>query len=222
MRLLITGFEPFGGESINPSALAAQRLAEEGFAGVEASWLVLPVVRYRCVERVVETIERGRPEVVVMLGQAGGRMRVTPERVAINVDDFRRPDNAGNQPVDEPHVPGGPAAYFCGLPVKEMVRRMREAGVPAAVSNTAGTYLCNHVSYGVLHAIATRGLPVRAGYTHVPYLPEQAAAKDQDAPSLSLDTLVRGLRAAVLAALEAAAPALTNAAEVTGATPAPV
>ena len=222
MRLLITGFEPFGGESINPSSLAAQRLAEEGFAGVEASWLVLPVVRYRCGERVVETIERGRPEVVVMLGQAGGRMRVTPERVAINVDDFRRPDNAGNQPVDEPHLLGGPAAYFSGLPVKEMVRRMREAGVPAAVSNTAGTYLCNHVSYGVLHAIATRGWPIRAGFIHVPYVPAQAAEKELDAPSLSLDTLVRGLRAALPAALEMAALAPPTAAGVWGTSPAPV
>lgn len=207
-RLLITGFEPFGGESVNPSGLAARRLAEAEFTGVETRALELPVVRYRCIELVVDAIERDRPDLVVMLGQAGGRVRLTPERIAINVDDYRRPDNAGNQPADEPIVPGGPAAYFSGLPVKAMVDAVRGAGVPAALSNTAGTYLCNHVSYGVLHHVALRRLPVRAGFIHLPYLPEQAAQKEADAPSLALDDMARGLRAAIRAALEAAAPAL--------------
>src|SRR5437867_961095 len=110
-RLLITGFEPFGGESVNPSSEAARALTDTGLAGVVTSCLILPVVRFRCIDLAVEAIERQRPDLVVLLGQAGGRAQITPERVAINVDDFRQPDNAGHHPVDEPIVPGGPAAY---------------------------------------------------------------------------------------------------------------
>jgi pyroglutamyl-peptidase len=209
-RLLITGFEPFGGERVNPSAAAAQYLAEEGLPGTEVRSLVLPVVRYRAVELTVETIERERPDLVVMLGQANGRARITPERVAINLDDYRMPDNAGRQPHEEPIVPDGPAAYFSGLPVRAMVERMHSVGVPAAVSNTAGTFLCNHLSYGVLHHLAIRRLPVRAGFVHVPYLPEQAASKDIESASMELETLVRGLRAGIRAAIDVAAGALVQ------------
>ena len=206
-RLLITGFEPFGGELVNPSALAAERLAADGFAGWQTDRLVLPVIRYRAAELVIAAISRQMPDAVVLLGQAGGRGRITPERVAINVDDYRRPDNAGNQPVDEPIIADGPAAYFAHLPVKLMAERMRAAGAPAILSNTAGTYLCNHVAYAVLHHIATRGLPVRAGFIHVPYLPEQAARHEVETPSLSMETLTHGLRAGIEAALASLTPA---------------
>ncbi|MFN8556165.1 MAG: pyroglutamyl-peptidase I [Dehalococcoidia bacterium] len=206
LRLLVTGFEPFGGERVNPSARAAERLAEDGFSGAVTRAVLLPVVRYRCVELVVEAIERDRPHVVVMLGEAGGRARITPERVALNVEDYRIPDNAGSQPREELIVPDGPAAYGSTLPVVEMVRRMREEGVPAAVSNTAGTFLCNHLSYAVLHHVAARRLEVCAGFVHLPYLPEQAALKDAETPSMDLDLAVRGLRAGILAALRAAPP----------------
>jgi pyroglutamyl-peptidase len=203
MRLLITGFEPFAGDDVNPSALVAARLAAEGFAGATTEHLILPVVRFRCVELVVAAIEQTRPDVVVMMGQAGGRPRITPERVAINLDDYRRPDNTGNQPVDEPIVPGGPAAYFSLLPIRDMVRRMQEAGVPAAISNSAGTYLCNHLGYGVLHYIAVRRLPVSAGFVHLPCLPEQATGRSPETPSMALEVLVKGMRVGVEAALAA-------------------
>jgi pyroglutamyl-peptidase len=210
-RLLITGFEPFGGERVNPSAVAAQRLACEDFPGVEVSHLVLPVVRFRCIELVVDAVERARPDVVVMLGQAGSRPWLTPERVAIKLDDYRIPDNAGGQPVEEPIVPGGPAAYFSTLPVKDMVRCIQAAGVPAAVSNTAGTFLCNHVSYGVLHHLSVRRLPVTAGFIHLPLLPDQAAAKGTPAPCMSIDTMVHGLGAGIAAALTGVTPVLAPA-----------
>jgi pyroglutamyl-peptidase len=206
-HVLITGFEPFGGETINPSAAAARWLADESMAGASVECLVLPVARYRAVDLAIEALEQRRPDVMIMLGEAGGRTRVTPERVAINLDDYRIDDNAHNRPIDEPIVPGGPAAYFSRLPVRAMVERMRAAGAPAAISNTAGTFLCNHLSYGVLHHIAVRRLPVRAGFIHVPYLPEQAARKDTDTPSMELETMVRGLRAAVRAVLDEVVPA---------------
>jgi pyroglutamyl-peptidase len=209
-RLLVTGFEPFGGERVNPSGYAAERLVRDGFSGVEASFLVLPVVRYRCIELAVEAIERERPDAVVMLGQAGGRGWITPERVAINVDDYRRPDNAGNQPVDQEIIAGGPAAHFSTLPVKQMVGGIRAAGVPASLSNTAGTFLCNHLSYGVLHHLALRRLPIRAGFVHLPYLPEQAVDKEAQVACMGLETLLLGLRAAVSVVIETVTPALAT------------
>ncbi len=211
MRMLITGFEPFGGERVNPSALAAAALAREDFDGAVASFLVLPVARYRSIDLAVEAIERQRPDLVVMLGEGGGRTRLTPERVALNIDDFRIPDNAGHHPVEEPIVPGGPAAHFSTLPVRDMVRRMTAAGVPAAISNTAGTYLCNHVSYGVLHHIALRRLHICAGFVHVPYLPEQTIDKPLTTPSMSLELMLRGLRQGIAAAMAVPQPALARA-----------
>lgn len=205
-RVLITGFEPFGGAAVNPSALAAELLAAERPGGAETVCLILPVVRYRCIDLTVAAIERRPPDVVVMLGQGSGRLAITPERVAINLDDFRDPDNAGHHPIEEPIVPGGPAAYFTTLPVRAMVREMQVAGVPAAVSNTAGTYICNHLSYGVLHHLALRRLPVRAGFIYLPYLPEQVAGLTTPTPSMALDTMVRGLRVAIECALAAAVP----------------
>jgi pyroglutamyl-peptidase len=202
-RVLITGFEPFGGEPVNPAQLAGERLADEGVAGAELAYLHLPVVRYAAVERVLDAL-RSRPyDAVMMLGQAGGRTRVTPERIATNVDDFRIPDNAGNQPRGERQVPDGPDAYLCTLPVAEMAAAMRSVGVPAAISNSAGTFLCNHVTYGVLHGVRRLGLATAAGFVHLPYLPEQVARRDQDAGSMGLTTMVQGLRAGLRAVLDA-------------------
>ncbi len=203
MRVIVTGFEPFGGERVNPSARAAEALAAAGIDGVTVTQLVLPVVRFRAVEMAVEMVERLRPEILLMLGEAGGRARIMLERVALNVDDFRMPDNGGHHPIDEAIVPGGPAAYFSTLPLKEMVQRMLGRGVPAAVSNSAGTYLCNHLSYGVLHHLALRRLPVRAGFIHLPYLPEQAAVRTVETPSMALETILSGLEAATAAVRDA-------------------
>ena len=145
---------------------------------------------------VAEAIEREAPDAVLCLGQAGGRAAITPERVAINVDDARIPDNAGEQPVDRPTVPGGPAAYFATLPVKAMAEAIRAAGVAAEVSNTAGTFVCNHLMYAVLHLLAERYPGVRAGFMHVPFVPEQTGDKPGQ-PSMPLADMVRGLTAAV-------------------------
>jgi pyroglutamyl-peptidase len=196
-RILLTGFEPFGGEMVNSSHEAGLRLAAEGITGAELHYLQLPVVRHAAVGRAVAELLRLRPAAVVMLGQANGRARITPERIAINVDEFRQPDNAGNQPRDEVQIAGAAAAYLCTLPVSAMVDAIKAAGVPAAVSNTAGTFLCNHVTFGLLHAITAQRLAVRAGFIHLPLLPQQAATKPAEVASMGLETLLVGLRAAL-------------------------
>ena len=137
---------------------------------------------------------------VIAVGQAGGRLEINPERVAINVDDFRIPDNGGFQPIDEPIVAVSPVVYLSTLPIKAMVEAMRQAGVPAAVSNSAGTFVCNHLFYGLMHHLAQSGSSTRGGFIHIPYLPEQAARLGGQ-PSMAVETVVRGLEAAIAAAL---------------------
>lgn len=198
MKLLITAFEPFGGEAVNPAQLAADRLPAQ-IGPVELVRLTLPVEFGRSVELTAAAIARERPDAVLCLGQAGGRDALTPERVAINCDDARIPDNAGAQPVDRPVAADGPAAYFSTLPVKAMTAAIRAVGVPARLSNTAGTYVCNHLMYGVLHLLARRYPGVRGGFLHLPYTQEQAAAQPRPTPGLPLETMVRGLEAAVAA-----------------------
>ncbi|MEV5398639.1 pyroglutamyl-peptidase I [Streptomyces cellulosae] len=199
-RVLITGFAPFGGESVNPSWQAASLVAAEPLAGLTVTATELPCVFGESIDALRDAIRSSSPDLVVCLGQAGGRPGVTVERVGINVDDARIPDNAGNQPIDEPVVPGGPAAYFSTLPVKACVAAMREAGVPAAVSNTAGTFVCNHIAYGLGHLIATEFPHVRGGFVHVPWAPEQVT--DGTAPALEPATVARGVRALLVAAVD--------------------
>ncbi|CAL9355152.1 pyroglutamyl-peptidase I [Streptomyces sp. enrichment culture] len=198
-RVLITGFAPFGGESVNPSWQAASLVAAEPPAGLTVTATELPCVFGESIDALRDAIRTSSPDLVVCLGQAGGRPGVTVERVGINVDDARIPDNAGNQPIDEPVVPGGPAAYLSTLPVKACVAAMREAGVPAAVSNTAGTFVCNHITYGLGHLIATEFPHVRGGFVHVPWAPEQVT--DGASPALEPATVARGVRALLVAAV---------------------
>lgn len=198
MKILLTGFDPFGGEPINP-ALEAVKLVKIDDPDLEIIKLEVPTVFGDSIAAVTEAMALHKPEAVVCVGQAGGRFAVTPERVAINVSDARIPDNAGNRPLDEPIVPGGPAAYFSTLPVKAMVAAIRDCGIPASLSNSAGVYVCNHLMYGVLHAAATRFPGVRAGFIHVPYIPEQAARKGGNVPSMSLETIAKALEAALRA-----------------------
>jgi len=200
-RLLITAFEPFAGESINPSSEAARQVARVDFPETLVRMVELPVERYRAVEIALDEIRAARPDVVVMLGLAGGRYRINPERVAINIDDFRIPDNAGDQPAGEPIVEGGPVGYFSTLPIRAIAERLIKAHIPARISNTAGTYLCNRLFYSVMHHIATEGLPAIAGFIHLPYIHEQTTNKEIDMPSLSLETIVEGVRPAVEVAL---------------------
>lgn len=174
-KVLITGFEPFGGERLNPSREVVKQLNDMELVGTRIVARQLPCVFGAALEALNAAIDEVQPVMVLAIGQAGGRTDITIERVAINVDDARIPDNQGQQPVDEPIVAGGPAAYFSTLPIKAMVSSMREAGIPAAVSQTAGTYVCNHVMYGLLHRLSGQR-EVKGGFIHIPYLPEQAAA----------------------------------------------
>ena len=196
-KVLLTGFEPFGGDALNPSWLAAQALHGRRIAGHRVVAAQLPTVFGASLERLDALLHRHRPALVVCLGLAAGRAALSLERVAINVQDARMPDNAGAEPVDAPVVPGGPAAYFSTLPIKAMRAAAQAAGVSAEVSQTAGTFVCNHVFYGLMHRLATEPAlaRTRGGFVHVPLLPEQGT------PSLALEDQVKGLRAAIAAAL---------------------
>jgi pyroglutamyl-peptidase len=196
--VLVTGFEPFGGERSNPSWDVCQLLPAT-IAGLRVETCLVPCEFHRAIDVAAKAIERHRPALVVCLGQAGGRSRLSVERVAINVDDARAPDNAGERPIDEAIAADGPPAHFATLPVKAMVAAMRTSGVPAELSNSAGTYVCNHLMYGVLHFIAASGLEARAGFIHLPYSEAQVLDKAGTA-AMSLATMARGIEAAVAAA----------------------
>ncbi|AHC47496.1 pyroglutamyl-peptidase I [Achromobacter xylosoxidans] len=198
--VLITGIEPFDGETLNPSWEAARRLDGAQVAGATLVARQLPCVIGKVVGVLRQAIEDTQPDLVICLGQAGGRSDVSIERVAINVVDARIPDNEGRQPIDEPVVAGGPAAYFSTLPIKAIVRDLRRAGVPASVSSTAGTYNCNTIFYGLSHYIATERPALRGGFVHVPYLPEMAAHHPGQ-PSLALETLIEGVKVMVATSL---------------------
>jgi pyroglutamyl-peptidase len=197
--VLLTGFEPFDGAAINPSWEAVRQL--DGWSGdgfiVEAR--ELPCVFGDAAEAMRGFVDALQPDLVIAVGQAGGRPEISLERIAINVDDARIPDNAGRQPVDVPIVADGPAAWFTTLPIKAIVAAIRARGIKAGVSQTAGTFVCNHVFYALMHHV--RGQPVKAGFIHVPFLPEQAAAWPEPAPAMTLEDIVTALRVAVEVAL---------------------
>ncbi len=201
-RVLVTGFDPFGGENVNASWEAVRALEGSDLGGAVVCARRLPCVFGAALEVLCSAIDELQPELVVGVGQAGGRSEISLERVAINLDDARIADNAGGQPIDSSVVDRGPAAYFSTLPIKAIVRDLRSAGIPASVSNTAGTFVCNHVFYGLMHRLAVPAgkRPVRGGFLHVPMLPAQAAVLG-DAPSMALETLVAGLRIALRTAL---------------------
>jgi len=196
-RVLLTGFEPFDGDALNPSWEVARALE-----GGRVTALRLPCEFGRARESLWQALDGGHFDVLLSLGLAGNRPDVTVERIAINVDDARIPDNAGQQPVDVPVVPGAPAAYWSGLPIKRMVAAVRAAGVPASVSQTAGTFVCNHVFYGGAHWAATRQPGLRVGFMHLPLLLAQAVGKP-GFTGMALDTQVLAVRAALGAACSA-------------------
>lgn len=198
--VLLTGFEPFNGASINPAWEAVRLLEGWSGDGFKVEVRLLPCVFGRAAEALLGFVDDVRPDIAIAVGQAGGRPEISVERIAINVDDARFLDNAGQQPIDVPIVEDGPAAYFTTLPIKAMVAAMREQGLKAGVSQTAGTFVCNHVFYALMHHL--RGQGVKAGFIHVPFLPEQAAAWPEPTPSMELEEIVAGLRLAVEVALE--------------------
>jgi pyroglutamyl-peptidase len=199
--VLLTGFEPFNGAEINPSWEAARALDGWTGPGFQVVARQLPCVFGRANEALREALGAVQPDIVIAVGQAGGRPEISVERVAINVDDASIPDNAGDQPVDRPVVAEGPAAYFSTLPIKAIVRALRLRGFPAGVSQTAGTFVCNHVFYGLMHHAA--GKTYKAGFIHVPFLPEQAADRPERPPSMALRDIIDGLRIAIEVAFSA-------------------
>ena len=196
MKILVTGFDPFGGEAVNPS-WEAVRLLPDRIGGAQIIKRVLPTEFARSAEVLESALDETLPDVAVCIGQAGGRAAVTPERVAINLMDARIPDNAGCRPVDEPVFPGGRSAYFATLPVKDMARAMTSAGFPAALSCTAGTYVCNSVMYTLLRLADEKYPSMRGGFVHVPYSAEQTAEKPDGTPFMSVSDMARALECAL-------------------------
>lgn len=194
-RILLTGFDPFGGETINPSWEAARALHGRRIGGHRVVARQIPTEFAASLRLLKAALRETAPAIVLGVGQAGGRAQLSLERVAINLQDARIPDNAGAQPIDEPVIAGAPAAYFSTLPLKAMLAALHEAGVPAALSQTAGTYVCNHLAYAMLHWTA-RKRGVRAGFIHIPWLPLQAASRHGTA-SMALGEMVRGLEIAL-------------------------
>jgi len=195
MKILVTGFDPFGGETVNPAIESVKRLPDK-IGSAEIIKLEIPTVIGKSVALIQTAIGLHHPDVVLSVGQAGGRPDITVERVGINIDDCRISDNEGNQPVDMKVAVDGPAAYFATLPIKAMVENIKSHGIPASISNSAGTFICNHVFYGVAHIVATQYPAMKSGFIHIPYLPQQVLNKP-GMPSMTLDSIVQGLVCAI-------------------------
>ena len=200
MKILVTGFDPFGSDKINPAIEAVKKLPDT-IKGAKIIKLEIPTVFNKSAQVVHQAIVKEQPDYVLNVGQAGGRSALTPERVAININDGRIPDNDGYQPLDEPIQPDGDTAYFTQLPIKAMAKAIRAAGLPAIVSNTAGTYVCNRIFYQVQY-MRTKEFPkLKAGFIHIPFLPEQVITRPNQ-PSMALADIVKGLTAAIGAIVE--------------------
>jgi len=198
--ILLTGFEPFGGEAINPSQEIVRALDGEFVDGHRIVGAILPVAFAATVPMLEDLLDAHRPVLVLALGQAGGRSEMALERVAVNLIDARIADNDGIQPIDAAVVEGAPGAYFSSLPVKAITRRLRELGIPAAPSLSAGSFVCNQVFFALAHLLATRHPQARGGFVHVPWLPQQAT-RYPGQPSMALQTMIEGVRAALECAI---------------------
>ena len=200
MKVLVTGFEPFGGEKVNPALEAIKGLPSE-IHGAEVSWLEVPTVFHKSAQVLEEEMSRYQPDFVLCIGQAGGRTSLPPARGAINHDAARIPDNEGNHPLDLPIRPDGASAYFSNLPIKAMVQAIKKEGLPASVSNTAGTFVCNHLMYQALYLVEKKFPHVKAGFMHIPYMMEQVVNRPT-IPAMSLVDIRRGIEAAIGAMIE--------------------
>jgi pyroglutamyl-peptidase len=203
--ILLTGFEAFGNTPINPAECVVRELDGTTIGGARVCGRVVPNVFFRCIEVVRDAIEETKPDAVIMLGEYGGRAMITVEQISQNLNDATRyslVDNEGCAPQDLETVPGGPVAYFATVPIRAMVRQMRDAGIPADISDTPGTFCCNHLMFGILHHLATSASNTRAGWIHLPHLPEVAAKEENlGAPSMSVATSVAGVKAGITAVL---------------------
>lgn len=200
MKILVSGFDPFGGEKINP-AIESVKLLPDEIKGAKIIKVEIPTVARKSLKKLEEVIEIEKPDVVLSVGQAGGRTDISVERVGINMDDFRIKDNEGNQPIDEKIAKDGPDAYLVTIPIKAMVQKMIENKIPTSVSNTAGTFVCNHVCYGMAHLASTKYPNMRTGFVHIPFLPEQVVDK-RNMPSMPLELIAKGLEYAIEAIVE--------------------
>ena len=199
MKVLITGFDPFGGEKINPAWEAVKGI-KDTIEGAKIIKLEIPTVFNKSIEKVKEAMELEKPDIVLCIGQAGGRYDMTVERVAINVDDARIEDNEGNQPIDIPVFEDGENAYFSNLPIKAMVEEIKSQGIPSSISNSAGTFVCNHIMYGVLYHINKTYKNMRGGFIHVPFINEQVLDK-KNQPYMPVEHITKALEAAIKAAV---------------------
>ncbi len=199
MKVLITGFDPFGGEKINPAWEAVKGI-KDTIEGAKIIKLEIPTVFNKSIEKVKEAMELEKPDIVLCIGQAGGRYDITIERVAINVDDARIEDNEGNQPIDIPVFEDGENAYFSNLPIKAMVEEIKGQGIPASISNSAGTFVCNHIMYGVLYHINKTYKNMRGGFIHVPFINEQVLDK-KNQPYMPVEHISKALESAIKAAV---------------------
>ncbi|MCG8545187.1 MAG: pyroglutamyl-peptidase I [Alphaproteobacteria bacterium] len=203
--ILLTGFEPYGDTPINPAEQVATKLDGAEIDGAVVVSRIVPNTFFKCIDFMKSTIEAVQPEIIVMLGEYPGRAVITVERIAQNLNDdvrYQLKDNDGNSVQDELTAPDGPVAYYATLPIRAMVRAMRDAGIPADISDVTATFCCNHLMYGTLHHIAVNRLDIRAGWIHLPYLPEVAACVENlGAPSMSVETAAAGVRAAIAAIL---------------------
>ncbi|MCH4886167.1 pyroglutamyl-peptidase I [Acidaminobacter sp. JC074] len=195
MKALVTGFDPFGGEKINPAYEAVKRMKDK-IGECEVIKLEIPTVFNKSLELLESAIEKEKPDFVICVGQAGGRFGMSLEKVGINLNEARIPDNEGNQPLNEKIKEDGETAYFSSLPNKAIVKTMKDSFVPAEVSYTAGTYVCNHVLYGLMYMIDKKYPEIRGGFIHVPFLPQQAIDK-RNAPYMDLESIIKGLEIAV-------------------------
>jgi len=196
MKVLVTGFDPFGGDKINP-AYEAVKLLPAQIEGAEIVKEELPTVYGKCGEVLEQAIQKHRPDAVLCVGQAGGRSVISVEKVAVNLAEARIPDNAKQQPSDQSTVEGGPAAYFSTLPVKAIVKNIKEHGIPASISYTAGTFVCNDIMYRLLHLIATKYPQLRGGFIHVPFDTNQVLDRPDGTPSMPFGTISKALECAV-------------------------
>ncbi len=195
MKVLLTGFNPFGTDTVNPAEEAVKRVKDQ-VLGADVIKVIVPTTRFESLTVLEEAVATHQPDVVICVGQAGGRFDITPERVAINMDDYRIQDNEGNQPIDEVIYEDGETAYFSNLPIKAMVQRMKEQEISASVSNSAGTFVCNHIMYGALYLVDKKYPNMKAGFIHIPYMRNQVVDKP-NMPAMELETIVKGLEAAI-------------------------
>lgn len=199
MKVLITGFDPFGNENINPALEAVKKLPDT-IESAEIIKLEIPTIFRKSLEKIEENIIKHKPDIVISIGQAGGRFGITPERTAINIDDARIPDNENKQPIDTAIFEDGENAYFSTLPIKAMVEEMKKGNIPCSISNTAGTFVCNHVMYGILYMAAKKYPNIKGGFIHVPYIPSQVLDKP-NMPSMSIGNITKGLELCIKAAI---------------------